>query len=65
MKTISAIVLIFDGPQNIHAAIVNEPYMRLVIEDIGIDTWGQNLADQGFLEAARRAVVNRADRPGE
>ncbi len=28
-------------------------------------TWDQNLADQGFLEAARRAVVNRADRPGE
>ena len=140
VKTISAIVLIFDGPQNIHAAIVNEPYMRLVIEDIGIGprgfravsvahyfelngdlcqdpeigleivsqpdgtsryepfffqvaippiyqevypdgpnsenrvlkqklteflhTWEQNLADQGFLKAARKAVVNRADRPG-
>ncbi len=35
MKTLAKIIGIFGGPKNLHASIPNEPYMRLVIEDIG------------------------------
>jgi hypothetical protein len=36
MKTIAKIINIFGGVKNLHASIENPPYMRLVIEDIGI-----------------------------
>jgi hypothetical protein len=35
MKTIASIIAIFGGPNNVYASIENQPYMRLVIEDIG------------------------------
>ena len=40
MKTIAKIINIFGGVNNLHASIENPPYMRLVIEDIGIGPRG-------------------------
>ena len=40
MKTIAKIINIFGGVKNLHASIENPPYMRLVIEDIGIGPRG-------------------------
>jgi hypothetical protein len=40
MKTIAKIINIFGGVKNLHASIENPPYMRLVIEDIGVGPRG-------------------------
>jgi len=40
MKTIAKIISIFGGVKNLHASIENPPYMRLVIEDIGVGPRG-------------------------
>ncbi len=40
MKTIVKIINIFGGVKNVHASIENPPYIRLVIEDIGIGPRG-------------------------
>jgi hypothetical protein len=40
MKTIAKIINIFGGLKNLHASIENRPYMRLVIEEIGIGPRG-------------------------
>ncbi len=41
MKTLAKIISILGGVKNLHASITNEPYMRLVIEDIGQGPRGQ------------------------
>ena len=40
MKTIAKIINIFGGAKNLYASIENPPYMRLVIEDIGVGPRG-------------------------
>ncbi len=40
MKTIAKIINIFGGVKNLYASIENRPYMRLVIEDIGVGPRG-------------------------
>jgi len=40
MRTIAKIINILGGVKNLHASIENPPYMRLVIEDIGISPRG-------------------------
>ncbi|MDQ2774402.1 MAG: hypothetical protein M3Y57_05670 [Acidobacteriota bacterium] len=40
MNTIASLIEIFGGPINIYASIENPPYMRLVIEDIGLGPRG-------------------------
>ncbi len=40
MKTIAKIINIFGGVKNLYVSIENPPYMRLVIEDIGVGPRG-------------------------
>ena len=40
MKNIAKIITIFGGVQGLYASIENEPYMRLVIENIGLGPRG-------------------------